>query len=241
MKRTCCLLLALLLLCTGCGSDEPQPNPPPTEEAPAAVEPTTAVPSVTAAPTAVAPTAAAPDESQASVATAMGWFPVAEEIASAWQADAVLTSINGNSNGIYAGALPCDGTSDIWGYEFVSVATRTGLSISVRGGEVVRQRERELTRLGKPYTDDDMLWITDLYPTTDWAVDSARAVSLANELFREKHGQEPTGAAYVLFNGKAMDMVNNSLSNWMRWVISYDPEGPSMQVDIDARTGEVTE
>jgi len=111
--------------------------------------------------------------------------------------------------------------------------------VTVREGRVSTQSESQMKHAGQPYTDEEMLWVTDLYPSSDWAVDSDEALTLANDLFREEHGQEPTGAAYVLFNGIEIDMANEKLLNSMRWEISYNPEGPHLQVTIDARSGEV--
>ena len=184
------------------------------------------------------PTSAGPAASGGQVASAMEWYAMAEDAALAWQADAVLISAVGGNRAADLSPLPCDGNAGLWTYSFVSVAARKKLQVAVRGGTVSILGDSDLQRGGKPYTDEEMLWVKDLYPAGDWQVDSTQAAETANARCEEEYSTTPDHIAYTMFNSKRMNMSNMTLTNDMYWVISYDPEKYRFQVNIDARTGE---
>ena len=183
-------------------------------------------------------TAADSAASGGQVASAMEWYAMAEDAALAWQADAVLISAVGGNRAADLSPLPCDGNAGLWTYSFVSVAARKRLQVAVRGGTVSILGDNDLKHGGKPYTDEEMLWVKDLYPAGDWKVDSTQAAETANARFKEKYSTTPDHIAYTMFNSKRANMSNMTLTNDMYWVISYDPERYRFQVNIGARTGE---
>lgn len=241
--RRLLVLLALaltLFLLTAC-----EPTPTPDTEG-ASATPTKAAanadPTATPVPDPTATPASEAGASGQGMVTAMAWYALAEETALKWQADAVLSAVNGGSrDGSMAHlgeAIPPDGRTNLWSYTFVSSASRQRLSISIREGELIREKANDLTQAGQPVTAEDMLWYTGLYPGSDWTVDSTAAVEIATPLHVAQHGAPPEALTYVLFSSKEA-APDGALSNSMRWVIGGDPEGPSFQVNIDARTGKI--
>jgi hypothetical protein len=173
--------------------------------------------------------------------TALEWYPVAEQAALAWQADAILHEADGNNIAGDGGSLPCDGKAEQWSYAFVSVAAQKTLSVYVRAGKVSSQGDTALTWMGSPppLSAEALEFYSQLYPASDWKVDSTQVAQTANGLFKAKYNVEPGNIAYVMFNTKYLDVLANKATNWMYWVISYDPEKYPFQVKVDARTGEV--
>jgi len=178
----------------------------------------------------------------AKVGSALEWYPIAEKEAIAWQNDAVLHSVVGGNIAMDGSSLPCDGRAELWTYSFVSVATQKKLTVSVQAGALSSKGERALTRVdGQPLTQEDLEFYSHLYLSSDWKVDSTQAAQVSNPLFKAKYNVEPRLISYVMFNTKYLDFVNNKATNWMYWVISYDPDKYPFQVTMDARTGEVKE
>ena len=58
---------------------------------------------------------------------------------------------------------------------------------------------------------------TQLYPASDWKVDSTQAAQTTHALFKDKYGVEPGTVSYVMFNSQYQDAVKNTFTNWMRW------------------------
>lgn len=98
---------------------------------------------------------------------------------------------------------------------------------------------RIVYRSTPPLTAQALEFYSKPYPARDWKVDSTQVAQTANALFKAKYDVEPGQIAYVMFNTKYLDVLNNKATNWMYWVISYDPEKYPFQVTADARTGEV--
>lgn len=173
--------------------------------------------------------------------TALEWYSIAEPVALGWQADAVVHSAVGGNIAGDGGSLPCDGKAELWTYTFVSVAAQKTLTVGVKAGAVSSQADSDLTIMGNkpPFPPEALESYSQLYPAADWKVDSTQAAQTANALFKEKYSVEPSSISYVMFNSKYLDVLNNKARNWMRWVISYDPEKYPFQVTLDARTGEV--
>jgi len=173
--------------------------------------------------------------------TALEWYPVAAQAAQGWQADAVVSSAVGGNTASDGGTLPCDGKAELWSYSFLSVATQKTLTVYVRGGAVASQKESDLTYMGStpPLPAPVLEYYSGLYAASDWKVDSTDAAQATNALFKGKYNVEPGTISYVMFNSKYQDAVRNTTTNWMRWVISYDPEKHPFQVTLDARSGEV--
>ncbi len=224
----------------GCGSSSETPGDTAIAEEPTAEEST--VPEETNGQD-----MSQPDSDNGRV-TAKTWYPIAEEASLDWQDDAVLTSVTGNNLSL-SDEYPCDGRTNRWNYYFVSVNSRMSLDITVINGKIDRQQDRELKHGITPYTDEDLVWKMDLYPASEWQIDSDEAAQITADLFQEDRGKSYEGLiTYVLFNSKDSSNTVNSqdwikdLINDIHWVISTDSEGgpgSSFQVDIDARTGEV--
>lgn len=226
------LLVALIiggLLLTACG-----PQGAPTQAVP------TAKPAATVAARPSSTPRPAPTKAATKVGTALEWYAIAEQAAVAWQADAVLHSAVGGNIAGDGSSLPCDGKAELWTYDFVSVVAQKTLTVGVRAGAVSSKGDSALTRPdGSPLTAQDLEFYSQLYAAGDWKVDSTQAAQTTNVLFKAKYNVEPGHIAYVMFNAKYLDVLNNKATNWMRWVISYDPEKYPFQVKVDARTGEV--
>jgi hypothetical protein len=206
--------------------------------------PTQAVPTARQMPTVGARPSStprpAPTKPAVKQGTALEWYPIAEQVALGWQADAALRSATGNNIAGDGSSLPCDGKAELWTYTFVSVAAQKTLTVGVRAGAVSSKADSVLTRLdGAPLTQQDLEFYSQLYRASAWKVDSTQLAQTANELFKAKYNVEPGQIAYVMFNTKYLDVLNNKATNWMYWVISYDPEKYPFQVTVDARTGEV--
>ena len=242
MKHTLLIviLISTIALMIGCGSSSETPADTVTAEEPTAEE--SAVQEETNGQDTPQPS---PDDGRV---TAKTWYPIAEEVAMDWQEDAVLTSVTGNNLSL-SGEYPCDGMTNRWNYYFVSVDSRMSLDITVLNGKIDRQQDNELKHGRTPYTDEDLAWKIDLYPASEWQIDSDEAAQITADLFNEERGGSYEGMiTYVLFNSKDSSNTVNSrdwikdLVNDMSWVISTDSEGgpgSSFQVDIDARTGKV--
>jgi hypothetical protein len=230
------LLLAAALLLSACAPKAASTQTPQQAARPTSTSrPATAQPA--ARPATAVPTFGKPTTS---AGTALGWYPVAEKAALAWKADAVVYSVVGGNTSRDGSSLPCDGKAEQWTYSFVSVSAKESLTVYVVGGAVSSQGGSALTRPdGSPYTQGDLEQYIGLYPTADWKVDSAAAIQTANVPFQAKYNVEPRNVAYVWFNGKYLDIINDKATNWMRWVLSYDPEKYPFQVTLDALTGEV--
>jgi len=99
--------------------------------------------------------------------------------------------------------------------------------------------EDELKFMGQPVNEEGLAYYSDLYPSSDWKVDSTQVTEVANEQFRAEYDQEPAHVAYLMFNTKYLDVINNKTIPWMAWAISYDPERTPFGLTMDARTGEV--
>jgi hypothetical protein len=232
-RRQKALLVVLIIagfLLAACGS---QATP---TQAPPAARPTRtpgASPSKTPYPT--------PTKAVVTLGTALEWYPVAEQAALAWQADAVLTAADGNNISRDGGSLPCNGQAEQWSYSFASVAAQKTLSVYVRAGTVSSQMDSALTYMGStpPLSAEVLALYSELYPASDWKVDSTQVAQTTNALFKAKYNVEPEQIVYVLFNTKYLDVLNNKATNWMYWVISYDPEKYPFQVKVDAQTGAV--
>jgi hypothetical protein len=242
------LLLAMIgLLLSGCApkavpTERPPPVTRPTNTSQPTARATTAPP--TPAKPATRPATAVPTFGKPStqVGTALAWYPTAERVALARQGDAVLYSVVGGNIASDGSSLPCDGKAELWTYSFVSVAAQQTLVVALRGGAVASQGSSPLTRLdGQPLTTQDLEMYSGLYPTADWKVGSPQATQTANVLFQARYNVEPRHISYVWFNTKYLDFINNTKTNWMYWVLSYDPEKYPFQVTLDARTGEVKE
>lgn len=177
----------------------------------------------------------------AAVGTALEWYPLAEAVALGWQADSVLVSAVGGNIAGDGGSLPCDGRAELWSYSFVSVVVQQTLAVYVKAGAVSSKEDSPLTYMGSkpPLPPAALEAYAQLYPAVEWKVDSTQAAQTTNALFKEKYGVEPGHISYVMFNSKYLDVLKNQATNWMRWVISYDPEKYPFQVVVDARTGEV--
>ena len=229
------LLIGIIALMIGCGSSSETPADTATAEESTVQEETNG--QDTSQP-----------ESDNGRVTAKTWYPIAEEASLAWQDDAVLTSVTGNNLSL-SDEYPCDGRTNRWNYYFVSVNSRMSLDITVLNGKIDRQQDRELKHGRTPYTDEDLVWEMDLYPASEWQIDSDEAAQITADLFQEDRGKSCEGLiTYVLFNSKDSSNTVNSqdwikdLINDIHWVISTDSEGgpgSSFQVDINARTGEV--
>jgi hypothetical protein len=234
------LIVGVMALLSACGSSsEPSSEVPAKDETKeAATAPAKDEPKEAAEPAKDEPKETAKEER----ATAKTWYPIAEDEAMKWQPDAVLTSIVGSDLDLSGKSYPCDGKALRWYYKFTSTIALKWLEITVEQGEISNQREGELKCMGEPCTDETIVWYEDLYPASDWHIDSDEAVRVFNERFEEKHGQPHEGSAAIVFsNSKALvHPESKDLMNSMEWVASADPEGPSLQIHIDARTGEVT-
>jgi len=227
--RAACLLMGLALLCA-CG---PKATPAPTATPPAAVPPTQRA---TTPATGVQPTGPAPS---GSVGSALEWYPLVDKAAKEWQPDAVVNVVIGGNIAAGGGSLPCDGKAERWNYTFVSAAAQKKLQIAAQGGVLDPQTESALTTPdGKTLSEKDLELYKDTCTASDWKVDSTQAATAANALFTAKYTVKPKTISYVLFNNKTVDMSGKTV-NWMRWIISYDPEKYPFQVTLDARTGEV--
>lgn len=181
-------------------------------------------------------------EPQVKRGTALEWYPLAEQVASKWQADAVLHSVVGGNIASDGSSLPCDGKAELWAYSFTSLSAEKKLTVHIQGGTVSLQQEEALKHLGvSPLPPEAKALYSNLYPSSDWKVDSTQAAQAANALFKEKYRVEPNIISYVMFNTKYLDVLKNETPNWMYWVISYDPEKYPFQVTLDARSGEVKE
>lgn len=199
-------------------------------------------PTPTAAPKVAATNTPEPTlaKAEAKVGTALEWYPIAEQVASEWQSDAVLDSVVGGNIAGDGSTLPCDGKAESWAYSFLSISAQKRLAVRVTHGAMNLKQEAELTFLGKPLTSEAIAFFSGLYPASDWKIDSTQAVQVANELFDKKYSIEPQGiVSYAMFNTKYLDILTQKTPNWMYWVISYDPERYPFQVTMDARTGEV--
>jgi hypothetical protein len=182
------------------------------------------------------PTSSAPS---GSVGSALEWYPLVDKAAKEWQSDAVVNAVIGGNIAAGGGSLPCDGKAERWNHTFVSVAAQKKLQIAVQGGVLGPQTESALTTPdGKALSEKDLEPYKDTYTASDWKVDSTQAATAANALFTAKYTVEPKTISYVLFNNKTVDMTGKTV-NWMRWIVSYDPEKYPFQVTLDARTGEV--
>ena len=231
-RRAKLLLVALIiagLLLTACGRQGTSTQAAPTAKPAATVA---ARPSSTPRPTLTKPAV--------KLGTELEWYAIAEQAAAGWQADAVLHSVIGGNIAGDGSSLPCDGKAELWTYDFVSVAAQKTLMVGVRAGAVSSKGDSALTRPdGAPLTPQDLEFYIQLYAAGDWQVDSTQAAQTTNMLFKAKYNVEPEDISYVMFNTKYLDVLNNKATNWMRWVISYDPEKYPFQVKVDARTGEV--
>ncbi len=232
LRRQKPLLLVLIiaaLMLAACGQQATPTQTPPTTRPTATAG---ARPSRTPQPT--------PTKLALKVGTALEWYSIAEQAAREWQADAVLHSAVGGNIAGDGGSLPCDGRAELWTYDFVSVVAQKTLTVGVRAGTVSSKGDSAITRPdGSPPTPQDLEFYSQLYAAGDWKVDSTQAAQTTNVLFKAKYNVEPGHISYVMFNTKYLDVLNNKATNWMLWVISYDPEKYPFQVTLDARTGEV--
>ncbi len=234
--RVCLLLGVIVLILVGC-----KPTPTPAKAVTAASE--TRPPAPTKAETKSLPPTrppASPTPAAAQRATAKAWYAIAEQRALQWQGDAMLTMVDGNNILADGSTGPADGKADLWTYTFASVQARKKLSVSVRGGKIHTENERELKHLGEPITDEALVLYQGLYPASDWQVDSDRALELAWPSYKERYTDPPTLVVYVLFNKKDIGLTDELTPN-MSWHIGLDPGHDRLKVgvDIDARTGKV--
>jgi hypothetical protein len=174
------------------------------------------------------------------------WYSIAENNATKWQADAQLYDVFGmnyNKSGVKAEYKnrTVDGKAYYWTYDFVSVPANKRYTVKVESGEITFASETILDP-SSPANERYRSLFTDLYPVSNWKIDSPDAAVKANEMYRQKYGKDPSGivTAYMLYNKK--DAITDK--NIIYWEINYNastdtPAELKYTVNIDAITGDV--
>lgn len=166
--------------------------------------------------------AAGPPRSQIIGDTANRGYPLALEVAQAWQADARLVSVSATEEG-FRSELDLYTGNGVWSYQFYSTAASAVSTIKVVNGDAAL-----LT--GKKVED-----VIPLLDTNTWLIDSNRAMSIAMESGGKTFYSENFGVASI------MQLSQNVASGRMEWltILVNQDSGSVYQQRIDAMTGEI--